>query len=281
MRIACCQFAPQYRQIGRNLDTIREMVRNTDADLCIFPELATTGYFFRESAEIESLAEPVDGSSIGTLQAVAREENKAIITGFLEAANAVYYNSAVAIDAEGNLCGHYRKIHLFYYETRIFKRGDLGFPVFDLRTRSGNARVGIMICYDWRFPEAARELAVQGAELIAVPSNIVTTTGMLHVTLQTRAFENKVILAFADRVGFELGGEETLTYRGESAIINYSGEILSQASAVLDETIIAEVSLDPTRNKRINQFNDIMSDRMVSLYPSLATHRPSPAKISG
>lgn len=281
MRIACCQFAPAYRDIARNLETIREMVHSAEADLCIFPELATTGYFFRSVPEIFSFAETMDGPSVTALRAIARDEGKAIIAGFLETANGSFYNSAVAIDAMGEIAGHYRKMHLFYYETQIFAPGNLGFPVFELRTRSGTAKIGMMICYDWRFPEAARELALAGAELIAVPSNIVTTTGMLHTTLQTRAFENKVALAFADRAGTETNGDETLTFRGESAIINYNGDILAQASPDQTEIIAADVALEPTRSKRINQFNDIFTDRGPSRYPSIATQSPSPAKISG
>ncbi|MFI5201793.1 MAG: nitrilase-related carbon-nitrogen hydrolase, partial [Candidatus Kapaibacterium sp.] len=121
--------------------------------------------------------------------------------------------------------------------------------------------VGMLICYDWRFPEAARTLALKGAELIAMPSNIVTTTGMLHATLQTRAFENKVALAFADRIGTEENAGESLSFRGESAIIGMNGEILAKASEDREEIIVAEVDLSKTWNKRINKFNDIFSDR--------------------
>ena len=138
-----------------------------------------------------------------------------------------------------------------------------------------------MICYDWRFPEAARALALGGAELIAVPSNIVTTTGMLHTTLATRAFENKVALAFADRIGSETNGDEALTFRGQSALIDYNGQILSKASADRQEIIVADFDLDKTRSKRINEFNDIFTDRVPSAYDSIATHSASAEKMSG
>src|ERR1039457_6389645 len=226
MKLSCVQFAPEYRDVQNNLDRIRGFVRKSDADIVIFPELAQTGYFFTSKDEIASLAQTVDGSIARSLSAFAIEENKAIISGFLEAADGKFYNSALAFDSDGKLAGHYRKVHLFYYETQIFERGDLVFPVFSLETRSGIAKVGMLICYDWRFPEAARVLARDGAELIAMPSNIVTTTGMLHTTLQTRAFENKVALAFADRIGAEENAGETLSFRGESAIIGTNGEIL-------------------------------------------------------
>lgn len=266
MKIACVQFAPTYRDLKKNLERISDFVHTADADLVIFPELALTGYFFTTPDEIAPLAERIDGPIALALGEIAKRENKAIIIGFLEEAGGKFYNAALAFDNKGNLAGHYRKVHLFYYETQIFSRGDLGFPVFPLQTRSGMAQVGMLICYDWRFPEAARTLALKGAELIAMPSNIVTTTEMLHTTLQTRAFENKVALAFADRIGAEKNSDETLSFRGESAIIGMNGEILAKASQDREEIIIADVDLSKTRNKRINKFNDIFSDRPASGY---------------
>jgi predicted amidohydrolase len=261
MNISCVEFAPEYRDIQNNMDRIRGFVQKSAGDIVIFPELAQTGYFFTSKEEVEPLAQTIDGTIARSLSAFALEENKAIISGFLEEAGGKFYNSALAFDANGNLVGHYRKVHLFYYETQIFTQGDLGFPVFSIETRSGIASVGMLICYDWRFPEAARVLALNGAELIVMPSNIVTTTGMLLTTLQTRAFENKVTLAFADRIGSETNEGETLHFRGESTIIDMNGQLLATASEQGEEIITAEVDLLKTRQKRINPFNDIFSDR--------------------
>jgi len=266
MRIACVQCAPTYRSIEDNLASIVRLTSTSNADLCVFPELATTGYFFRSKEEIASLAQPIDGKAVQQLRSIAANTGTALITGFLEESNGKYYNSALAFDHKGNLVGHYRKTHPFYYETQIFERGDLGYPVFDIDTENGIVKCGMLICYDWRFPEPARALALQGAELIAMPSNIVTTTGMLHTTLQTRAFENKVALAFADRIGGETNGDESLTFRGESCIINYNGEILAKASANKEEMLGAELDLIKTRDKQINPFNNIITDRPANGY---------------
>src|SRR2546430_1222645 len=119
MRVACSQFAPIYRDVEKNLDTMRNMLLAADADICIFPELATTGYFFRTKHEVESLAEPVGGSVIKALQAMAMESGKALITGILEVSEGRYYNSAIAINSDGAVVGHYRKVHLFYYEKNV------------------------------------------------------------------------------------------------------------------------------------------------------------------
>ena len=121
------------------------------------------------------------------------------------------------------------------------------------------------ICYDWRFPENTLELAFQGAEIIAIPSNIVTTTGMLHDTLRVRAFDNKVIIIFADRTGSETleteAGPEQLFFRGESCIINYNGELFTQLSATEHSIAYATVDPEKTRSKRINEHNDLFEDR--------------------
>ncbi len=268
MKIACCQFAPINGNIVRNFESVRTLVHAAEADICVFPELALTGYFFKTISELSPVAQRLDGELCHAIAAVAKAESKAIIIGFLERSGDLYYNSAIAFDSGGKLVGHYRKVHRFYFETCVFESGDLGFPVFELLTRSGEVMTGMLICYDWRFPEAARSLALQGAELIAIPSNIVTTTGMLHATLQTRAFENKVVVAFCDRTGSEVNGGEALTFRGESALISYSGEILRKASAEETETIIADFDLAKTRDKRINQFNDVFSDRRPECYSS-------------
>jgi len=244
-------------------------VQQSDADLIVFPELNLTGYFFASKKEIAPLAESTDGPLSHAIAKLAKETHKAIITGFLERDGEHYYNSALAFDCNGALVGLYRKVHLFYYETQIFEPGNLGFPVFEIKTNAGIASTGIMICYDWRFPEAARSLAIKGAELIAVPSNIVTTTGMLLKTLQTRAFENKVVLAFADRIGSEENAFVTpseLTFRGESTIINFNGEILSQADSTGEQILVSQVNLDPTREKSFNNFNNLLKDRRPETY---------------
>ncbi len=261
MKISCVQFTPAYGDVKGNLDRMRLFAKHAEGDIVIFPELCLTGYFFKSKTEIAPLAESIHGQTCAALSRLAHEERKAIVTGFLEESNGTFYNTALAFDANGQLVGHYRKVHLFYYETQIFAKGDLGFPIFSLATRSNSVDMGMLICYDWRFPEAARKLALNGAALIAIPSNIVTTTGLLHVTLRTRAFENKVGLAFADRTGLETNSGETLQFRGESAIIGMNGEVLSVASEQDEEIITVDVDLSKAKDKQINVFNNIISDR--------------------
>jgi predicted amidohydrolase len=271
IRIGCVQSNPLFGDTESNLRSFEQFLLGADADLLVFPELALTGYFFSSSVEAKRFAEPIDGSIATKLKRIAKDHRVAIVTGFLEDDHGVLYNSAIAIDRHGNLIGHYRKVHLFYYEKVVFSPGNLGFPVYGIEVRNGETvKLGIQICYDWRFPEATRSLALHGAEVIAMPSNIVTTTGMLLETLKVRAFENKVIIAFADRIGSEKaylnGQNEELLFRGESCIINYNGDVLSLSSTQEESIAYANVLTENTRSKDINIFNDIINDRRTNAY---------------
>lgn len=271
IRIGCVQINPIFGNIEANLKRFEKFVYEADADLLVFPELALTGYFFTSQEEARKYAEPINGPLVNKIKKNAKERIIAIVTGFLEEENGLLYNAAIAIDRHGNIAGHYRKVHLFNYEKVVFSPGNLSFPVFEIEVASGEkVKLGMMICYDWRFPEAARSLALQGAEVIAVPSNIVTTTGMLIETLRVRAFENKVALAFADRIGFESaiidGEKEELTFRGQSCIINYNGDVLSMESTEKESIVYANIEVKSTRLKNINKYNNIISDRQNKTY---------------
>ncbi|MEI8134407.1 MAG: nitrilase-related carbon-nitrogen hydrolase [bacterium] len=271
MRIACVQFSPKFMDVEANLASVEGYVRAADCDLLVFPELCLSGYFYTDIKSATASSQQLADEPILRLRRIAKECNIAIVIGFLERDGEKLYNSAIAIDRFGKICGHYRKVHLFYYETQIFSVGDLGFPVCEIEMRTGERlNLGIMICYDWRFPEAARSLVLGGAEVIAMPANIVTTTGMLLDTLRVRAFENKVILVFADRVGKEFGVvdgvELELVFVGKSAIINFNGEILASAPESKDTVIVAEVFPEATKLKNINNFNNILGDRQYKSY---------------
>ncbi len=271
IRIGCVQSNPVFGDIDSNLRSFEQFASEADSDLLVFPELALTGYFFTTPQKAKLYAEPIGGMLAANIKRIAKRYDLAIVTGFLEEENGLLYNSAIAIDRRGNLAGHYRKVHLFYYEKMVFAQGNLGFPVFDIEVRNREKiKLGLQICYDWRFPESTRTLAVKGAELVAIPSNIVTTTGMLIETLKVRAFENKVIIAFADRIGSEKevidNKTEELTFRGESCVINYNGEILSINSTQAESITYANVLTENTKSKDINIFNNIINDMRNNIY---------------
>ena len=170
------------------------------------------------------------------------------------------YNSAVVIGPNGYL-GKYRKIHLFGTEKNCFDQGNLPLKVFDI----GSARVGVMICFDWRFPETARTLALSGADLIAHPSNLV----LPHCpqAIITRCLENRVFAATANRVGTEerIPGNP-LNFIGQSQVVDPDGNILCRASETKEETKVVEIDIGKSRNKSINSGDNLFADRRPDLY---------------
>lgn len=272
--VGVVQFAPKFKDIEANIETISHFIRESKADILIFPELALCGYAFSSNEDALPYSIESDSPEIDAIAAVARETSTAVVFGFCERAGEELFNSCVAISSHGDVAGFYRKVHLFYNEKMVFYHGDLGYPVFEVALREGRTvNLGMQICYDWRFAEVSLQLATAGAELIVIPANIVTTTGMLLDTLKVRAFEHKVIIAFADRIGTEqltiedteetTASEETLEFRGESVIINYNGTVLASLSTTESSVAYAACDFEATRSKRINAYNDLSLDRKI------------------
>src|SRR6185436_3809496 len=163
------QYAPEFGQVKRNLDHVSERISGIQCELLVLPELFATGYQFVTKSEIESLAEPVpDGLTTKRLTELARMHGMYLVAGLPERAGASIYNSAVVVGPAG-FVGCYRKTHLFFEEMDYFSPGNTGFQVWDC----GAARVGVMVCFDWFYPESARVLALKGADIICHPSNLV------------------------------------------------------------------------------------------------------------
>lgn len=263
MRIAIVQSFPNYADTASNLVSIHAIIDSTNTDLLVFPELATSGYFFSNTSDIIQHAFIWNESlELQHIQEKAKETNTIIVIGFPEKVGESLYNSAGIFMPDAEQSRVYRKTHLFYKEHLIFEPGNTGF--FCVRDINHDCTIGIMICYDWRFPEAARTLALQGADLIVCPSNLVTT--LSGKVFPARAIENKVYVAVANRVGEETLGDETLLFRGESAIYDYLGERINQASFGNEEIIFAEIDPIATRNKAFNSVNDIFKDRKPDMY---------------
>ncbi|MCX6141195.1 MAG: carbon-nitrogen hydrolase [Candidatus Kapabacteria bacterium] len=261
IRLATVQFQPVYRDVDANTAFIVNAIANTDADVIIFPELSTCGYFFVSRDEVGGVAESVDGPHITAITNAAHAANRVVVCGFAERDGDNLYNSAV-IAGPGINTRVYRKTHLFYKETLCFDEGNTGFFVVHLPHLDCN--LGVMICYDWRFPESARTLALQGADLIACPSNLVTH--IWRMAMPVRAFENKVYLAVANRYGTETNTGEDVSFNGQSAIYSFNGEVLTSANAEETVTLISEIDPSATRNKQFNSINDIFKDRRPESY---------------
>ncbi len=262
-KVGFVQNNPIFGETERNVRRALELASTVEADLLVLPELFNTGYLFTTKEEVERLAEPLDGYTVRELSKFAREYSTAIVAGFAEADGQDLYNSAVIIDRDGDIKGVYRKIHLFYDEKRLFKPGNLGFNVY----RLADMRVGVMICYDWRFPESARVLALKGAQVIAHPANLVLP--FAPTADLTRAVENKVYVILADRSGYEEREGKRLEYEGRSLVVDPSMNILIQAPREGEYAMVTEIDTTKADSKRVNELNDIFEDRRPEFYEGL------------
>lgn len=274
MKVACVQMDPQLGRRQRNLAQILRGIRKARADLVVFPECALSGYGFDSRHDGMAAAEPLPGPASTAIQAVCRESRSWVILGLLERAGSRLYNSAALIGPRG-LAGVYRKAHLPYLGVdRFADKGDLGFPVF--RTPLG--RIGMLICYDGSFPEASRCLALQGADLIVLPTNWppAAIANPLHVVV-TRALENHVYFAAVNRVGTERG----VRFIGLSRIIGPTGKPLAVSEGDREETINAVIDPAQARRKRIvheaGKYElDRIRDRRPELYGPLVQDGGTP-----
>lgn len=261
MRVACVQFEPAFCDLSANTTTIIEAIRSIDADVIVFPELATTGYFFTSREQLTPVAEPLQGEHISAIISAAQQSDCIVVCGFVERADDGIFNSALIAGTNIEPCA-YRKSHLFYKERLCFDPGNSGF--FCVPIPHINCTLGVMICYDWRFPESARSLALQGADLIACPSNLVTH--LWRMAMPVRALENKVFLAVANRIGSDHNDGEEVSFNGQSAIYGVNGEMLAEAGPSDTNVIIAEINPEKARIKSFNSINDIFADRRPEIY---------------
>ena len=261
MKVGFVQNCPEFGNIQANLDRIEKMLMGKEAELIVLPELFATGYRFKNMDEAHQYAEPIpDGLTTNFLISLAKKINAYIFAGLVEVDKENVYNSSVIVGPSGFI-GRYRKIHLFDTEKACFHAGSKAPPVFDLN----GIKVGIMICFDWRFPEMARSLALKGAEIIAHPSNLV----LPHCpqAMITRCLENRVYAITADRIGKESRVPyESLHFIGQSQVVDPDGNILIRASETDEEVQIIEIDLNKARRKLINNTNDIFKDRRQDLY---------------
>ncbi|MBN2490959.1 MAG: acyltransferase [Planctomycetes bacterium] len=267
MRLAIQQFVPEFGAVEGNRERLAAAVEAAPEaaaiDLLVAPELAFTGYRFRDRAELERLAEPVPGPTTEALVALARRLDLHVVAGLAERDGERVYNAAALVGPAG-VVGRYRKVHLFADERRLFDPGREPWPVL----RVGDVPVGLMICFDWIFPEAARTLALGGAWVIALPANLVLPHCQSAVV--TRAIENRVFIALSNRAGADRReGLEALRFTGQSRIVGPDGEVLVECER--DEAAVRAVEIDPAlaADKTLASGNDIFAERRPALYGAL------------
>lgn len=264
MRVAFIQTSPVFGKVKDNVERVVQRIRSIDAELIVLPELFNTGYQFKSRKEVSILAEDAEkGWTKNRLAETARNKKLFIVAGIAEKCRSRFYNSSILVGPKG-LIGVYRKAHLFWNEKKFFAPGNTPFKVYNI----GSARIGMMICFDWLFPEAARSLALQGADIICHPSNLVLP--FCPEAMITRCLENRVFAITANRVGTEerINGER-LKFIGKSEIVAPSGKILYRASGNKEEIGIVDINPKEARNKKITPLNDIFKDRRKKLYKLL------------
>ena len=274
LRVAALQTRPVFGDVEGNARRALALADTVTprAALYVLPELALSGYTFVSQAEARALAETPDArreAAAPGLSAVAtwaKSRGAHVVIGFPErAAGGRLYNSAALIGPDGRVKDVYRKLHLFDAEKRWFAPGDRAPRV----SRVGPARIGMLVCYDWRFPEIARVLALAGADLIAHPSNLVVPA-LAQQAMPVRALENRVYAVTANRVGAEARPGVTLTFTGRSQIVDVNGGILVAAGARGTKALVAELDLARARDKRFTARNDLMTDRRPEFYAAVA-----------
>jgi len=260
MKAAFIQFNPAFGERDNNIKKAITLIEKTDAELIVLPELFNTGYLITSREETFDLSEPAPGGmTTEALSAAAHKKNTHIIAGLIEKEGADCFNSAVVVGPSGYV-GKYRKIHLFNEEKLWFQPGNLGFNIFDI----GTCRIGVMICFDWFFPESMRTLALKGADVICHCANLVLP--FCQDAMITRCLENRVFAITANRTGEEKRNGKSLYYTGKSRITAPDTRILCQAGAETEEIGIAEIDVNMSRNKNLNQYNHIFLDRKPEFY---------------
>ncbi|MDP6419125.1 MAG: nitrilase-related carbon-nitrogen hydrolase [Candidatus Krumholzibacteria bacterium] len=241
-----------------NRRKILQAISSLDADLHILPELAESGYA-RSRLQFEEHCE--EFSSLEIYQEFVEHRNTALIMGLPLKEGYALYNAAVLLRPKEEAV-FYRKIHLFDREKNCFDPGHLPPEVHEHR----GMKLGMMICFDWVFPEMARSLALQGADLIAHPANLVMP-GLCQTSMKTRALENAVFVATANRIGREeFPDGSKLCFTGESQVLSPRGERLLRLSAGDEGSELVNIDPREARDKMITAGNHLMEDRRPELY---------------
>ncbi|HEU4973621.1 MAG TPA: nitrilase-related carbon-nitrogen hydrolase [Baekduia sp.] len=276
--VACCALAPRIGEVEANRETTCAAIAAAAAQgarVVVLPELASSGYVFRDAGEALALAEPADGPTVSAWAALAAEHDLVVVGGFCERdPEGRLRNSAVLIDGARGVRAVYRKVHLWDAEKLIFEPGDQPPPVVETPV----GRIAVMVCYDLELPEWVRLAALAGADLLCVPVNwpaMPLSAGPRPAgerpgeVIRAQAFAgvNRMFIAVAGRVGAERG----VDWVGGTVIVDADGHPLAGPSDDVHEGVLAAAcALGDARRKRISEHNDVLADRRPELYGPLA-----------
>jgi 5-aminopentanamidase len=269
-RVICHQLGPEVGHLSDNVAMAERAIvdaLSAGADLIVLPELVTSGYVFRSAEEVRALAITRDDPLFLAWQRLLGDSTAVLVFGFAElAGDGLVYNSAAVLDRHG-VRAVYQKNHLWDEEKRWFTPGRHEPPVID--TPLG--RVGVLICYDLEFPETSRDLALRGAELLAVPTNWPATAAppgerpaeMANAMVAARV--NRVFIACCDRVRTERG----VAWTGGSCVVGPDGWVIADIPTRDAGVVVGDIDVSLARDKSLNDHNDVFGDRRPELYGSL------------
>ena len=286
VRAALVQFSGNESKeinIQKAEDLARQAAGNGAKIIC-FPELATTLYFcFGRDKKWFETAEPIPGPAVNRLAKVAKETGTVIVYPLYENDNGTLYNTAAVLGPDGNLIGKYRKMSIPQIlrtvkpgetpadERFFFAPGNLGFPVFD--TPIG-VKIGILICYDRHFPEAARILGLKGAHLMLVPTATYREwiREVWEIELRGHAIANMFYVGGVNKVGQDIGGPANRHYFGSAIFIDPKGAVIGRAGDKQDEILYADIDpkvCDDTRDlwgffkfRRPDAYGEVLKDKI-------------------
>jgi len=265
MKVGLLQFKPEFGNVDENIGKIQKLLRNKKFDLLVLPELPNSGYLFSSIDELNELAEEIpNGKFCAALINICKEKNAYIVSGICERSSECFYNSAVLVSPSGEI-KTYRKLQLFSDEKLWFKPGDLPLQACEIKgSNFGSVKIGMMVCFDWLFPEITRTLALKGAQIICHPSNLVMQ--YCQTAMFARALENHVFTITANRIGKDTNGGKELTFTGQSVILDPKGNYLYRGSDDKEECFIIEIDPSKALDKHVTKLNDVLEDRREEFY---------------
>jgi predicted amidohydrolase len=266
MRIGFLQLRPRFGAVKENVRKATATLERISDATIVLPELFNSGYLFRNEEELASIAEAVPGGfTVSEMQKLAKRNRLNLVFGMAQKHRGKFYNSAVYVSSKGTV-EVYQKVHLFDREKLFFTKGS-SFKVVS----AGDAKLGLLICFDWVFPEVSRALALDGAHILCHPSNLILPYA--QDAMKTRCIENRVFAITANRIGSERRGATSLAFTGKSQIVNPMGEVLASASDRSESLRVVEIDVGEANNKNFTPNNNLFDDRVPPLYAALVRKR--------
>ena len=258
MKLAVGQMEPQITSVEENIAKVKVLLENAKknaVDVLVLPELCNSGYVFQSSDEANASSEEIPQGPMSSELLAWSKEGRMVVAGICERTDKGLYNSA-GVFANGEHITTYRKIHLFLNEKSWFQAGNDEPPVVEFN----GSKFGVMICFDWIFPEIARVLALKGAQAILHPANLVLP--YCQDAMITRSIENRVFTATANRIGTE----REVAFSGHSQITSPKGQRLTALNGEEIGITGCDIDLSIADDKMITNRNHLFDDRHPDLY---------------